>query len=216
MKRTDPCRVKIRSFARTLASTLLDVLAPPRCAACEAFDPEPSGYCTECGAPEPLLDVACHILGVPVFAGARYAEPVASAIQRFKYRAAPELCTSARRALAAWCRSARNRSEPRVGAGATSPATPSRARLQPGGFAGARTFSRGTRACRYTPAIAFASYRTTGEAHAREPSRERRHSICRARRRSTRAALRARRARRRRRHHGSNTRRVYQRTPRCR
>jgi ComF family protein len=83
--------VKIRSFGRALASTLLDVLAPPRCAACEAFEPEPSGYCVECGAPEPLFDVACHIQGVPVFAGVRYAEPVASAIQRFKYRAAPEL-----------------------------------------------------------------------------------------------------------------------------
>ena len=38
-----------------------------------------------------MLDVACHIEGVPVFAGVRYAEPVASAIHRFKYGAAPEL-----------------------------------------------------------------------------------------------------------------------------
>lgn len=62
--------------------------------ACEAFEPRPSGYCAECGAPEVLLDVACHLQGVPVFAGARYAEPLASAIQRFKYRAAPELARS--------------------------------------------------------------------------------------------------------------------------
>ena len=40
----------------------------------------------------PLLDVTCHIAGVPVFAGVRYAEPVVSAIHRFKYGAAPELC----------------------------------------------------------------------------------------------------------------------------
>ncbi|HEX7454402.1 MAG TPA: phosphoribosyltransferase family protein [Polyangiaceae bacterium] len=74
-----------------LASTLLDVLAPQRCAACEALGPAASGYCQECGEPEPLLDVACHIARVPVFAGARYAEPIASAIHRFKYERAPEL-----------------------------------------------------------------------------------------------------------------------------
>jgi ComF family protein len=59
--------------------------------ACEALEPEASGYCTACGAPEPLLDVACHIAGVPVFAGVAYAEPVVSAIHRFKYGSAPEL-----------------------------------------------------------------------------------------------------------------------------
>ena len=61
--------------------------------ACEALEPRASGYCHACGAPEPLLDVAFHIQGVPVFAGARYAEPLISAIHRFKYGAAPELCT---------------------------------------------------------------------------------------------------------------------------
>jgi len=60
--------------------------------ACEALAPEASGYCAECGQPEPLLDIACHIAGVPVFAGARYAEPLVSAIHRFKYGSAPELC----------------------------------------------------------------------------------------------------------------------------
>jgi ComF family protein len=86
--------VKIWGLGRALAATLLDVLAPARCVACEGFEPEASGYCGACGVPESLFDVACHIQGVPVFAGARYAEPVASAIQRFKYRAAPELCGS--------------------------------------------------------------------------------------------------------------------------
>jgi ComF family protein len=84
--------VKLEALSRALLSTLLDVLAPPRCLACEAFDPRASGYCVECGVPEPLLDVACHIQGVPVFAGARYGEPIASVIHRFKYGAAPELC----------------------------------------------------------------------------------------------------------------------------
>ncbi len=81
-----------RKLARSLAVTLLDLLAPPRCLACEALEPESSGYCAECGEPEPLLDVSCHIEGVPVFAGARYAEPLVSAIHRFKYGSAPELC----------------------------------------------------------------------------------------------------------------------------
>ncbi len=84
--------MKIAALGRTLFSTLLDVLAPPRCVACEASAPNASGYCAECGEPEPLLDVACHIHGVPVFAGARYGGPVAAVIQRFKYGAAPELC----------------------------------------------------------------------------------------------------------------------------
>lgn len=71
-------------------SAVLDLLAPARCAACEALDPH-SGYCTDCGPPEPLLDVACHIDGAPVFAGARYGDPIAAAIHRFKYGNAPEL-----------------------------------------------------------------------------------------------------------------------------
>ncbi len=83
--------MKLATRGRALVNAVLDVLAPPRCVACEAPAPLASGYCAECGEPEPLLDVALHIAGVPVFAGARYAEPVASAIQRFKYRAAPEV-----------------------------------------------------------------------------------------------------------------------------
>ena len=81
-----------RNLAQSLRAALLDLLAPQRCLACEALDPAASGYCAGCGEPEPLLDVACHVAGVPVFAGARYAEPLLSAIHRFKYGAAPELC----------------------------------------------------------------------------------------------------------------------------
>jgi ComF family protein len=83
--------MRLEQVARRLLGTLLDVLAPQRCAACEALGPRASGYCQECGDPEPLLDVACHIARVPVFAGARYAEPIASAIHRFKYESSPEL-----------------------------------------------------------------------------------------------------------------------------
>jgi ComF family protein len=86
--------VNARTFARSLALRLLDLLAPPRCLACEALEPQASGYCAECGEPERLLDVTCLLAGVPVFAGARYAEPLASAIQRFKYGSAPELCSA--------------------------------------------------------------------------------------------------------------------------
>ncbi len=41
-----------------------------------------------------MLDVACHIAGVPVFAGSLYREPLASVIHRFKYGSAPELCAA--------------------------------------------------------------------------------------------------------------------------
>jgi ComF family protein len=80
------------NLARSIAHSLLDLLAPPRCFSCESLEPRASGYCAACGEPEPLFDVACHIAGVPVFAGARYAEPLISAIHRFKYGSAPELC----------------------------------------------------------------------------------------------------------------------------
>ena len=83
--------MKARRLVQSLASALLDLLAPERCLACEELAPGSSGYCAECGEPEPLFDVACHVDGVPVFAGARYAEPLISAIHRFKYGAAPEL-----------------------------------------------------------------------------------------------------------------------------
>ncbi len=76
---------------RRSLDAVLDLLAPRRCAACDALDPEPSGYCAECGTPPPLLDISCHLDGTPVFAGSRYGEPIASSIRRFKYEHAPEL-----------------------------------------------------------------------------------------------------------------------------
>jgi ComF family protein len=81
-----------------IGDATLEVLAPRRCLGCEALEPQGSGFCASCGAPEPLLDVAIHLDSVPVFAGVQYAEPVVSAIHRFKYGGAPELA----RALSAW------------------------------------------------------------------------------------------------------------------
>jgi len=86
--------VNVRELLSLLAARCLDFLAPPGCLACEALNPTATGYCVECGVPQPLFDVACHIEGVPVFAGARYAEPLASAIHRFKYGSAPESCAA--------------------------------------------------------------------------------------------------------------------------
>jgi len=83
--------VNLGGLGQKLIRTCLDVLAPPRCLSCEALEPEASGYCPNCGEPELLLDVACHAASVPVFAGARYGEPLSSVIHRFKYGAAPEL-----------------------------------------------------------------------------------------------------------------------------
>jgi ComF family protein len=77
-------------FGRALLASFLDVLAPRCCVACARAAPLTAGYCADCGVPAPLLDVTGHIEGVPVFAGVRYAEPVVSAIHRFKYGSAPE------------------------------------------------------------------------------------------------------------------------------
>ena len=75
---------------RALGAALFDALAPERCCACEALDAG-ADFCAECGTPEALRDVLTHFDGVPVFAGARYAEPLVSAVHRFKYGRAPEL-----------------------------------------------------------------------------------------------------------------------------
>ena len=83
---------------RDIGHAALEVLAPRRCLGCEALEPSGAFFCANCGVPEPLLDVACHLDAVPVFAGVRYAEPVVSAIHRFKYGGAPELA----RALSSW------------------------------------------------------------------------------------------------------------------
>jgi ComF family protein len=90
--------VKAWPCIRVIGRAARELLSPPRCLACEALEPARSGFCQGCGTPEPLLDVACHLHEVPVFAGVRYAEPMVSAIHRFKYGGAPELAA----ALCSW------------------------------------------------------------------------------------------------------------------
>jgi ComF family protein len=90
--------VKVWDCVRGIGSAALEVLSPRRCLGCEALEPSGSVFCASCGVPEPLLDVALHLDAVPVFAGVRYAEPVVSAIHRFKFGSAPELA----RALSSW------------------------------------------------------------------------------------------------------------------
>ena len=91
--------MKLWESVQRVGWAALDLLAPSRCLGCDGLEPSASsGFCVECGAPEALLDVACHLDAVPVFAGVRYAEPVVSAIHRFKYGGAPELAQP----LSAW------------------------------------------------------------------------------------------------------------------
>jgi ComF family protein len=79
-------------------STLLDVLSPPACAACDApgrFAP----FCSACG--EPLVaEVADSIAGVPLVVVGSYAAPLADAITRLKYGNRPELSLPLARLLA--------------------------------------------------------------------------------------------------------------------
>jgi ComF family protein len=90
--------VRVWESIRCVADAALEVLAPRRCLGCEALDFAGPFFCAQCGNAEPLLDVSGHLDDVPVFAGVRYAEPVVSAIHRFKYGSSPELA----RALCSW------------------------------------------------------------------------------------------------------------------
>ena len=72
-------------------SRLLDVLAPPGCAACDA--PCANTFCEVCGAL--VTDTAVYELeGVPLIVAGEYATPLSTAIARFKYEGRPELSRS--------------------------------------------------------------------------------------------------------------------------
>ncbi|HEY4158716.1 MAG TPA: ComF family protein [Polyangiaceae bacterium] len=73
--------------------SLAEFLAPSSCAACEAPWTGDTAICPECGRIETLRDIELHVDDVPVYAGARYGEPLASAIVRFKYKNYPELAS---------------------------------------------------------------------------------------------------------------------------
>jgi ComF family protein len=69
---------------------LLDVLAPPQCAACDAAVASSSAFCEACRLP------VCHaarreLCGVPLIVAGRYAAPLSTAIVRFKYGGRGEL-----------------------------------------------------------------------------------------------------------------------------
>ena len=72
-------------------SKLLDALAPPSCAACDA--PTTAAFCDACGslrsAPE-----AHELDGTPLLVAGSYAPPLSTAIVRFKYAGRPELSRS--------------------------------------------------------------------------------------------------------------------------
>jgi ComF family protein len=73
-------------------SRLLDVLAPPGCAACDA--PCTTTFCEACGVVG--ADTQVHELDgafgrVPLVVAGEYAAPLSTAITRFKYEGRPEL-----------------------------------------------------------------------------------------------------------------------------
>jgi ComF family protein len=107
--------VSVRDLARAALGALLDLVYPPRCAACGepagdgpfcevcagAVDPVPPG-CGRCGQPGPdVLCGACHA-APPAFdavrAGGLLGGPLADAIHALKYRNRPALA----RPLGAW------------------------------------------------------------------------------------------------------------------
>jgi ComF family protein len=101
----------IGAGAAALANALLDVLYPPRCAACgeglgsseeepfcpvcrEAVDPVPPG-CARCGRPGPDAVCGACLAAPPAFtscrAGGLFGGPLADAIHGFKYGGRPAL-----------------------------------------------------------------------------------------------------------------------------
>jgi ComF family protein len=75
------------SIARPL-SALLDALAPPTCAACDA--PSSAAFCDDCR--ERIQPTAARLVdGVPLLTLGRYAPPLSAAIVRLKYEGRADL-----------------------------------------------------------------------------------------------------------------------------
>lgn len=73
--------------ARTVLRGLVDLIAPPRCAACDLLlDPGEEGFC---GACEPLIERLSGAEGA--MAALRFGGPLADAMRRFKYGGRSEL-----------------------------------------------------------------------------------------------------------------------------
>jgi ComF family protein len=77
------------SVVKRAFSSLLDLLAPERCAACAERIEGSVSFCNACGTPEPCAEGALD--GIPVLAAGHYAPPLSDAIRRFKFEGHPEL-----------------------------------------------------------------------------------------------------------------------------
>jgi ComF family protein len=107
--------VGVRDLARATLAALLDLVYPPRCAACgepaaaepfcpvcaEAIEPVPPG-CDRCGLPGARATCAACLADPPPFdavrAGGLFGGPLADAVHAFKYGGRPALA----RPLGAW------------------------------------------------------------------------------------------------------------------
>ncbi|HZZ86193.1 MAG TPA: ComF family protein [Anaeromyxobacteraceae bacterium] len=109
--------IELRRPLAALSTALLDLLFPPRCAACsaalpssdetfcalcaDAVEPVPGG-CPRCGQPGPPEPCGACLAHPPAFrevrAGALFGGPLADAVHAFKYRSRPALA----RPLGAW------------------------------------------------------------------------------------------------------------------
>jgi len=84
-------------WSRFLTS-LLDVLAPPSCVACDSLSAA-QPFCPRCGEPAALRGNA-DVDGLPLAVLGSYAAPLSTAIVRFKYGNRPELSRPLARLLA--------------------------------------------------------------------------------------------------------------------
>jgi ComF family protein len=84
-------------------SRLLDVLAPPTCAACDAA--ARAVFCDACARGLKVDEDDAWLDGVPLIAAGPYAEPLSTAVVRLKYEGRAELASALARLLAPRLRS---------------------------------------------------------------------------------------------------------------
>jgi ComF family protein len=70
---------------------LLDLLAPVRCAACDAPRARGGAFCFACADELVTIEEGAELFGVPAVFATRYGRPIASALERLKYRGSAEL-----------------------------------------------------------------------------------------------------------------------------
>lgn len=85
-------------FWSALASRALDVLAPPTCAACDAPIASDGTFCDAC-RPADDHEKSSSVIEAPLIVAGSYAEPLSTAIVRFKYGGRPELARPLARLL---------------------------------------------------------------------------------------------------------------------